>query len=246
MPFMKKQDMLAAAEALGVNLEGLSWPEQQKAVADAMAKNDELIGAPKPKPYTPAPKKQVENGGLNPKQHIVNHAQQMAKAAAKAKPVLITHEIPPTPNQLFKVQEDVGEEIQTANVSYLNGMPEMSGDTASATFVVKGKTGRRQIALSTMPHQNAQIVYYPNGPHWLAPVVKDFNGREGYLFNHHKYGGIKPLLVKAGYWEKYKNKFNAVNFPQNIWMAGGKFYACDMGLCESIFREIEKDGKNGR
>jgi len=52
MPFMKKQDMLAAAEALGVNLEGLSWPEQQRAVADAIAKSEKNYSfeAPKPKP----------------------------------------------------------------------------------------------------------------------------------------------------------------------------------------------------
>jgi hypothetical protein len=245
MPFMKKADMLMAAEALGVNIEGLSWPEQQKAVQEALAKSEKDFSfeTPKPKPYVPVEKK---NGEMNPKEHIIEHAQKMAASAAKAKPVLITHEIPPTPNQLFKVQEDVGEEIQTANVSYLNGMPEMSGDSASATYVVKGRTGRRQIALSTMPHQNAQIVYDPNGRHWLAPIVKDFNGREGYLFNHHKYGGIKPLLIKSGYWEDYKARFNAVNFPQNIWMAGGKFYACDMGLCESIFAEIEKKAKNER
>jgi len=244
MPFMKKQDMLAAAEALGVNLEGLSWPEQQRAVADAIAKSEKNYSfeAPKPKPYVPAAK---NNGGLNPKEHMMKHIKAMEESAAKAGPVVISSEIPPTPTQLYKYREDVGEEIDTQDVSYLNGMPDMSKrGEASATYIVKGKTGRRQIALSTLPHQNCQIIYDPNGKHWLAPIVRDFDGREGYLFNHHNFGGIKPLLMKAGYWEEYKNRFNAVNFPQNIWMAGGKFYACDMNLCETIFKEIEKKAQH--
>lgn len=250
MPFIKKTELLAAAEALGVNLDGLSWPEQQKVVQEAIAKHEKSFSsetdgwsataygisskAPKPKPQAPTQKKTIE-------QMAREHAKTMAKAMEHAKPVIISEEIKPTPTQLIKYHEEVGDEVASIqDVSYLNGMPDMSGGNASATYIVRGKTGRKQLALSTIPHQNAQIIYDPNGPHWLAPIVKDFDGREGYLFNHHAFGGIKPLLIKSGYWEEYKARFNAVNFPQNIWMAGGKFYACDINLCETIFKEIER------
>ena len=240
MPFMKKQDMLAAAEALGVNLEGLSWPEQQKAVQDALAKNekDYAFETPKPKPYTPNQKQDMTK-----EQFLEDYKKKMLESYEQAKPVRICAEIKPMRNALFKYDEDLGEGVEVEDVSFLNGMPNLDQrERVSSTYVVKGRTGRKVFATSTLPRENVMIYQDPH-KHWLAPIVRDFQGRDGYIWSHPKYGGIKRLLIDSGYFEDYRDLFRGDLHPANIWMAGGKFFAVNMQLCERIFKEIERKAK---
>jgi len=242
MPFMKKEELLAAAESLGVDIEGLSWPEQQKVVQEAIARNkkDCSFETPKPEPKEPIQKNEA-------KDFLENYRKAMIDSLDKAIPVQITGEIKPMRNALFKYDEDLGEGLEVDDVSYTqNGMPDLDNSDAFRSYVVKGKTGRKVYAQSTLPRQNAQIYYDPH-KHWYAPIVKDFNGREGYLWKHPKYVGIKQLLIDSGYYEDYRQLFVAALHPQNIWMAGGKFFAVNIQLVEKIFHEIEKKAKeNGR
>ena len=51
--FLSKETIGAEADRLGVSLEGLSWPEQQKAIAEARRAEKEKMaagGVPEPQP----------------------------------------------------------------------------------------------------------------------------------------------------------------------------------------------------
>lgn len=236
MPYIPKDVLLTEAEKRGIDLTGLSWPEQQRVVQKAMKTEESFSEAPKPKPYTP----QEKSPEL---EFLKRYKKAMVESLDKAVPVQICGEIKPMRNALFKYDEDLGEGLEVDDVSYLrNGMPDLNDRDATQTYIVRGKTGRKVFAQSTLPRQNAQIYYDPK-THWLAPIVKDFNGREGYLWKHHKYKGIKQLLIESGYFEDYRSLFDSKLHPQNIWMAGGKFYAVNIQLCEKIFRDIEKKAK---
>ena len=252
MPFMKKEDMLAAAERLGVNLSGLSWSEQQKAVQEALAKEpsgwtataygiDSFSDSPKPEPKPIKKESKMEE---NPEQKFLEEYEaKMLKSYKEAKPVRITAEIKPMRNALFKYDEDLGEGVEVEDVSYVSGMPNLDQrEQMTSTYAVKGKTGRKVFAKSTLPRENVMI-YRDLHKHWLAPIVRDFQGRDGYIWSHPKYGGIKKLLIDSGYFEDYRDLFRGDLHPANIWMAGGKFFAVNMQLCERIFKEIERKAK---
>lgn len=248
MPFMPKEEMLAAAERLGVDLSGLSWSEQQKAVREALAQSDYFFDSPKPepKPIKKESKKEEkeENPDRNPEQKFLEEYEaKMLQSYKEAKPVRITAEIKPMRNALFKYDEDLGEGLEVEDVSYVSGMPNLDQrDQMTSTYAVKGKTGRKVFAKSTLPRENVMI-YRDLHKHWLAPIVRDFHGRDGYIWSHPKYGGIKKLLIDSGYFEDYRDLFRGDLHPANIWMAGGKFFAVNMQLCERIFKEIERKAK---
>ena len=236
MPFLPKDVLEAEAKRRGIDLAGLSWPEQQKVVQEAMRVSDSFSDAPKPKPYTPQKKNQTTG---NAKQRYIN---AMVESLKKAKPVQICGEVKPT-RYTPSYEEDLGEGIEVEDVSYLrSGMPDLTNSDASQTYVVKGKTGRKVYAKSGLPHQNARIYYDPK-THWYAPIIVDFNGKEGYIWKHHKYKGVKTLLLESGYYEEYRHLFESIKYPNNIWMAGGKIWAVSIPLVERIFREIEKKAK---
>ena len=170
----------------------------------------------------------------------------MYESFLSAKPVQITGEIKPMRDALLKWDEELGDDLEVDNVDYTyNGHPAIpeGRDSVYGTYTVKGKTGRKVIGKSTLPHQNV-LIYLDPHEHWLAPIVRDFDGREGYLWVHPNYKGVKQLLIDSGYFYDYNDLFKSNLHPQNIWMAGGKFYAVSIGLVEKIFREIEKKAKS--
>ena len=231
MPFMPKEEMLAAAERLGVDLSGLSWSEQQKAVQEALAKEDSFLDSPEPKPK---PTKKESKNELH---------QKMADSIKGSKPVLLAEQYNPVRNQIIKYAEYLGDEVRTKNVSYLtDGVPEGLNGGQSMSYIVQGKTGRKAYALSTIPQMNVRITYDPN-KHWYAPIMTDYNGRQGYVWKHPMYRGIKPLLIESGYYDDYADQFDGVKHPRNIWCAGGKIWAVDIPLVERIFREVERKAK---
>ena len=238
MPFIGREVLEAEAERLGINLNGLSWPEQQKKVQEAMKNGTLFSNDPEPKP------KAVDEKS-NREKFLEKYQEMMVESYKNAKPVRISAEIKPMRHALYKYDEDLGDALEVEDVSFFsNGLPNLDNrPETTATYVVKGKTGRKQIATSTLPRENVQIVYDPNGPHWLAPIVTDFQGKEGYIWSHPKYGGIKRLLIDSGYFEEYRDLFRSDLHPNNIWMAGGKFFVANIQLCERIFKEIEKKAK---
>jgi hypothetical protein len=151
------------------------------------------------------------------------------------KEVLIAPEMAPTKTQLIKYNEELGDEVIVEEKHFEVGHVQKNLETG--TYHIKEKTGNKTVAQSTLPKQNAAILFSPGKD--IVPRVR-FNKREGYLWTHHRLPNIKVLLQESGYYEKFKDRF--VDEPA-IWYSAGKLLTCDIGLVHSIFQEIEEDVK---
>lgn len=224
MAFMSKEELVRNAQLLGVNIEGLAWAEAQKAVLKAMAESE--VGAP-----------QEEKKDGKPKPPLPRHKARLLAPGIK-----------PTPYQFIKYDEELGDEMTVEERSFDLGdfRTPTARDTMTGTYQVKGKTGRKVIAQSTIPQVNVKITYDPEVD--IVPVG-EWNGKRGYIFDHPKYPCVKGLLERSGYWQEYRDKFIAVGAnANNVWYAAGKMELCDIYLVNNIFFEInnrEKARNNG-
>lgn len=233
---MKKEDLHAEAERLGVNLEGLQWMQQQAAVREALA--EEALGKERSKRSfdeiveaineSPAPSKEVTvHVGMNE----VDFMDQM-----RGKKIIICPEMAPTSIQLFGYEEELGDDLTVEEAVFELGNTGLSGskDLATSTFRVTGKTGKKVIAQSALPKEGCEISFRPDVD-WF-PICK-FQGREGYLWTHHRLPNVKHVLIDSGFYEDYRERFK--DEPM-IWHSGGKLLACDINLVHSVMRDIER------
>lgn len=229
MPFMNKEQLAQKALELGIDLEGLSWQEKQKVVGQAITEANRAQETVREVPVV----KQKKN--VMPT--TPNHEPTIEDI--KGVTVFISPEMPLVANQLYKYEEELGEETKVAPVSFdaeqAASMP--SHKLTTATFQVKGKTGRKVVATSSLPRWNAEMTYRPDTD--IVPVVT-CNGKSGYLWTHHKFPNIKQLLIDSGYYHDYERLFNSRHYPNNIWYAAGKLLVVNIETVHSIFREIEK------
>lgn len=232
MPFLNKEELEAKALQLGVDLEGLTWPQKQKAVGQAITEANRAQETVKEVPVVEQKKNLIPTTPVH----------EPTIEDIKGVTVFISPEMPLVTNQLYKYEEELGEDTKVAPVSFdAEQAASMAGHkTKTATFQVKGKTGRKVIATSTLPRWNAEMTYRPDRD--LVPVVT-CNGKSGYLWTHHKFPNIKQLLMDSGYYYDYKRFFNGQNYPQNIWYAAGKLLVANIETVHSIFREIEHKAK---
>lgn len=227
MPFLKAEVLHEEATRLGIDISEMTWQEAQKVVQAAIAedkakehvKNEEKkIEVPKPNP--------------KPKNDKINFNE-----------TILSFEIKPIKHQLIKYDEELGDEYEVEEVVHdIEGVKSLARDLNTGTYRVKGKTGRKVIAQSTLPQEQAAITF--DAQKDMFPVVT-FQGRRGYLFKHHKYFNVESTLKDSGYFEKYKRFFDAGQYPTNIWYSTG-LLVCSIPLVHHIMKEIEQDAANDK
>jgi hypothetical protein len=218
MGYRNKADCLAEAERLGLNVDGMSWAELQKTVKQALLKEE--LGV---EDKEPTPKKQQNKKKLTP----MEAAELKAQLARGTKFTLIP-ELAPDASRAIHYDEELGDDVLVEEKFYdIRNLESEVGDRniASGTYVLKGKTGRKVVAESALPKEN---------PGWeftvgedLVPVVT-WGNKRGYRWIY-----VKKLLMDSGYYHQFKDKFK----QPYIWYAAG-ILVCDIGLTDSIFREI--------
>ena len=244
MAFLSKEELKREAERLGVDLTGLSWQHQQKAVADALraktvidkaeqslqdyqdevnSLKEELrrLKENQPVPQTPV----VINRGTNKRAPSLKDYDDVVLVAAP--------EQTPTPNQPVKWYEKVGTDKRTREVSYdIRHMPfgEKESGTKYASYMVDD-TGRPLIAESTMPKFGALLTWRPTKD--LAGIA-EFNGHRGYLWNHHRLPSVKPMLKEMGVFEEYKDRFYSNNHV--FYLAG--IEVCDIAFTDYMLKQL--------
>jgi len=235
MPLLKKEELLEVAAELGVDLKGLTWPEQQKAVNAALKALE-----PEPEPE-PAPEPEQEPEPAPEPGPLFEKPRNRVLDAVPDQDIIISGEIQSTRQQLIKYDEPLDEELEVEEVSYMDevGSGRLTQDLTTGTYRVKGKTGRRVTAQSTLPKQNAKITYNPRRD--VVPVIS-WKGKRGYLWNHATLPSIKPLLQSTGFYYDYKDQFDAGLHPENIWYATG-LLAVNIPLVHAIMNDIEAKAK---
>lgn len=231
---MTKEVLLAEAERLGVldQLEGKTWPQQQKLVIEAKAAAGDALN-------------QDSKGKPRPQEPVLVKPSELAKDVSRVrriedyfnKTVVLGAEIRPTQNQVYKYDEDLGEEpvVEDSNLLERWNMGQPIGEKSliTGTHYIKGTTGRRVIGQSTLPKENAQITFQPERD--LVPVVC-FGSQRGYLFTHHRLPNIKALLQQCGYYGKYREQFSEP--PAVFYLTG--LLCCDIPTTHYVFDEITR------
>lgn len=244
--FMNKEQLESEAARLGVDLEGLTWPQKQKAVMAARSKEAEAnLNIPflpddseVMTDLTQALEDDPEEMGtpVQPGTPVYIRGKYDPMEDLRGKTVMICPEMAATDIQLFGYEEVLGDEVVLEEVKYDIGDARnipASKDMASSTYRVTGNTGKKVVAQSALPKEGAGITFTFDKD--IVPVVH-WQGRVGYLWTHQRLSNIKQLLIDSGYYNKYKDRFVDEPF---IWHAAGKLLACDINLVHSIFREIE-------
>ena len=258
MAFLNKADSLELAARLGIeNAEELSWSELQSAISakqkeELKKQKEELL-----KPIEEVYNIPVEEIG-DPTESKTGAKLDKPKKKKKTltgqyygKDVMISPELPPERYRLLKYDEELGNDIEVEERSFhmdpdTDRVYDISGgemdyrnkvdsyhDYTTGTYRLKSRSNRKVTAMSSVPKEN-----YGSGMKVgvdYVPVVT-WNGRAGYLWTHPTFPNVKALLQESGYYHEYKDRFTS---EPNIWYAAGKTLVCDIGLVNSIFKEIE-------
>ena len=264
MTFMKKEVLEDYAREQGINLDGLTWSEQNKlvraSVEDSGGKvtKDGYISFDNEEPEVTNDERDALIDSLLHKINELTSELDKAKEPEVSKApapeeqrvprgkIIMSPEIRATAVQLIKYDEELGDDLNVEEVSYKDAMAEgtkLERDLTFGTYRVKGKTGRRVVAQSTIPKENAGITYDPSID--LVPKVT-YNGRTGYIWTHQHYPNVKELLKESGLYHKYKHLFTASEHPENIWYAAGKMLVVNPDVVHAVFREIEGDYRAGK
>ena len=244
MAYRNKEDCLKEAERLGLDVTGMSWSELQKAVSDAL-KREEL--GVLDKPTTPA--------------KIVEEVRTKAEADPLFpyldKMILISPELLPERYRLVKYDEDLGPEMEVVERTFdinreTDQVYDVSGgvvphenqidtyhDYTTGTYRIKERSERRVKGMASVPKENPMLSFRP-GVDWATVVT--FKGKSGYLWKHWRYPNVSALLKAAGdeYYQKYRKVFKD---QPNVWYACGHL-VCDPYLVHRVLKEIEEDAKD--
>ena len=251
--------MLAKAKELGIDLEGLTWAEQNRIVKEALEakgylinKEGIIIGEPDMVEETKDTK--LDEALAEIDRLKAELASKMTDVDEKCQPeekelkipkgrVFMAPEIRGTGVQLLKYDEVLGDDVNVEEISYKNDFNNMrvERDLTMGTYKIKGKTGRKVIAQSTVPKENAGVSYDPNTD--IVPVIT-YNGISGYIWTHQHYPNIKELLMATGMLPKYQELFDSSKHPENIWMAAGKMWVVSIPMVHYVFAEIEREMAN--
>ena len=239
MAFLNKEESLKLAGELGIeNPKNLSWKDLQSQIAARQKESEVLEVGP------------VE---LKPIQGLKTQQQELNERYANVD-VMLSPELSPERYRLLKYDEELGDELEIVerkfdmnrvtdevfdisggdvNYSDSSDKVDIVNDYTTGTYRIKGATGRKVVAMSSVPKEN-----YGSGMSIedLVPTVS-WNGRVGYLWTHPTFQNVKSLLQQSGYYHEYKDQFK--NEP-NIWYVAGKTLACNISLVHHIFREIEE------
>lgn len=241
--FLSKENIGLEAERLGVSLDGLSWPEQQKAIAEArrVERKKMAAAAAEPEPQ-PEPERESPVADDGREEEIARLRRELAEAREQAKAVpqvpvvcelgknvveptiedydrvvlIASPEQRPTPQQPGKYYEEVGTQKITTERSLDVGKLSPFGPNESGTKVVDydvKDTGRPVNAESTMPKYSCLLTYRPTRD---LCAVAEFQGHRGYLWTHQRLPNVKSLLQQMGVYEEFHELWDKRH--------GAKFY----------------------
>lgn len=262
--FLSKENIGIEAERLGVSLDGLSWPEQQRAIAEARrAEKNKMAagGEPEPQPEPERESPVVDDGR---EEEIARLKRELAEAKEQAKAVpqvpvvcelgvniveptiedydrvvlVASPEQRPTPQQPGKYYEEVGTQKITTERSLDVGKLSPFGPNESGTKVVDydiKDTGRPVNAESTMPKYSCLLTYRPTRD---LCAVAEFQGHRGYLWTHQRLPNVKSLLQQMGVYEEFHELWDKRH--------GAKFYlggliCVDINFTDETMQRIAKE-----
>jgi len=261
MGYRNKDECLKEAERLGLNVEGLDWRQLQKAVSDALKREE--LGMPPVDKLAAALDREFEKAPEEWKPKM--EKPQVDKDADRLREffgqnIMLAPELSPEKYRLVKYEEDLGSEIDVEERRFdinreTDQVYDMSGgvvdhgnqidayhDYATGTFLLKNRSERRVKGMASVPKEQSGLSIRA-GYDWV-PVVS-FKGKHGYLWKG-KCGmqGISDLIKAAGdeYWSKYRSVFKD---PPNMWYSCGQL-VCDPYLADRVLKEIEEDVKKKR
>lgn len=241
--FLSKENIGLEADRLGVSLDGLSWPEQQKAIAEARRAEREKMAAATAEPEPqPEPERESPVADDGREEEIARLRRELAEAREQAKAVpqvpvvcelgknvveptiedydrvvlIASPEQRPTPQQPGKYYEEVGTQKITTERSLDVGKLSPFGPNESGTKVVDydvKDTGRPVNAESTMPKYSCLLTYRPTRD---LCAVAEFQGHRGYLWTHQRLPNVKSLLQQMGVYEEFHELWDKRH--------GAKFY----------------------
>lgn len=239
MAHMNKQQVQEVADRLGIDISGMSWPDMQKAVKAAQLE-EQVLGFKKELQKNSAESKPVSVAV--PAKAVRKDRKRNPLDQFRTKEILISPEIRPNDDAgRFKYDEVLGDDLEVEE-AYYDGTTLDSRNTNSAngTYVVRGKSGKKVIAQSTIPKRNARISFRPGVD--MFPVCT-YLGKSGYLLTHATLPNVKATLRQSGYWEEYKERFKE---EPARWYAASKQLCCDIGLTHAVMREIEEKERERR
>lgn len=243
MAFIPKDMVQGEAERLGVDLTGLTWPQTQKALSDARKAAGEAVYMadkvvePKKAKVDKTAKPTMMVRGIAHK--IIHEDDPMSMLQDKT--ILISPEMAPTKIQPFHYDEIVGDELDVEEVNMELGKTEIPAQRnyTTGTYKIKNKTGRKTVALSAIPKENAAITFRPSAD--MFPVVK-FGNSIGYLWTHHRMSNVKSALIESGYYMDYRDKILEGEYLQ---YATG-LMIIDINFTHHIMNEIQRKEKAKR
>jgi len=249
MAYRNKEACIKEAKRLGIDISGMSWPQLQKAVSEALKLED--IGI--------VPNKEIPNESLD-----TDGDQAPVPKTKKIDPltpyldkvILMSPELAPERYRLVKYDEILGNEIEVEERSFdidrnTNQVYDMSGgevnhsneideyhDYTTGTYRIKARKDRIVTGMASVPKENPMLIFRPGVD--MATVVS-FKGKSGYLWKHWRYPNVSALLKEAGdeYYEKYRKVFK--DQPNVFYLCG--HLVCNPYLVHRVFKEIEDDAK---
>lgn len=249
--FKTKAEIIAEAERLGIDISGMTWQQQQQAVARALRGEE---------PVVDGKTKAERDEELERLRAELAAAKEAARAVPQV-PVIFklgTNEVQPTiedyenavliaspmqqPTQYQKQKwyETLGEEKLTEDI-YL-GVGKQSPFAAdedglkTKTYRVID-TGRPVIATSTMPKYSCMLTWRPTKD---LCAIATYGNHRGYLWTHHRLPNVKNLLQQMGVYEEYKHLWQEGS--GRIFYLGG-LLCVDIPFTDETFRRIEQDLK---
>jgi hypothetical protein len=227
MAYRSKAETIAEAKRLGIDIEGMDWPTMQKVVSTALKKEALEDKAPMEIDEIKIGKKDFEE------------MQRRMMEPYLGKTVRISPEMRPDANRIIRYFEELDDEIEVEEKTFSAGdksndnLYNMHRDYTTGTYIVKGKTGRKVVAESSLPKENAQMIFRPAQD--MFPVVT-FQGRTGYLYKHHRFPNFQRALIESGYYEDYKDRLKEE--PNVFYLTG--LLCVDVSVAHAIMNDIER------
>ena len=239
MPFMKKEELQAEAERLGIDISGMKYQEQVAAVSAALRNDSSQIPVANPKPVE---EKQVNPEEMKRRRNIEYGRQLLDEVRGRR--IIVAPGIRPPENPgvamtANKYDEELDSEMDVEEISYgLDSLGNPFGDVANnGTFRVVGRSQKKVVGKASIPKENAQI-QFTVGEDWFPVIIDSTTGQRGYPFKRY----VKPYLIKAGVYEDYRDRFDSKKYPGNCFYISG--WSCvDKDLVDWIFEDINRKAR---
>lgn len=241
--YRNKEACIQEAERLGIDVSDMNWPQLQKAVSDAL-KREELGVLDTPHATTPIMEEAVKPKQSNPLEPYLD------------KTIILSPELRPERYRLVKYDEVLGNEVEVEERSFdidpnTDQVFDVTGDKVehasqideyhdytTGTYRIKARSDRQVIGMASVPKENPMLSFRP-GIDWATVVT--FKGKSGYLWKHWRYPNVSALLKQAGdeYYEKYRKVFK--DQPNVFYLCG--HLVCNPYLVHRVLKEIQEDAR---